>query len=134
MQIQELNDLAIKIAEIKDQKDNLNKQLSELEKKLEPLQDRFNEILVEQGKPNWYVEGYGLFSPSKANWYKVKDYPKLREYMRGQGLDDMLTVNANALRGWLNAMPEWNSKFDEMVELTPKLSVSYKRGGRSEKN
>lgn len=134
MQIQELNDLAIKIAEIKDQKDSLNKQLSELEKKLEPLQDRFNEILVEQGKPNWYVEGYGLFSPSKANWYKVKDYPKLREYMRGQGLDDMLTVNANALRGWLNAMPEWNSKFDEMVELTPKLSVSYKRGGRSEKN
>jgi len=54
--------------------------------------------------------------------------------MRGQGLDDMLTVNANALRGWLNAMPEWNSKFDEMVELTPKLSVSYKRGGRVEKD
>lgn len=134
MKIQELNDLAIKIAEIKDQKDILNKQLSELEKKLDPLQERFNEILVEQGKPNWYVEGYGLFSPSKSNWYKVKDYPRLREYMRGQGLDDMLTVNANALRGWLNAMPEWNSKFDEMVELTPKLSVSYKRGGRVEKD
>lgn len=126
MLIEELNNLAVEIAGLKDLKKQLDKESAECEAKLEPLQEKFNELLVQEGKPNWYVEGYGLFSPKISNWYKVLDYPKLRDHLRATGLDDMLTVNANALRGWLNAMED-RKKFDGIVEQTPKLSISFKR-------
>ena len=125
MEVEQVNQMAREIATLKLRKKELEAMSVEVSKKLDPLIERFVEVLTELGKPNWFVEGVGLFSPKKSNYYKVTDYEKLRQYLRTYGLDQMLTVNSQTLRGWLNQFESLN-QFQNIVEVDPRTTISFK--------
>ncbi len=127
MEVEKINEIAIKIADLKEKKKLLDEQSSGIEKELKLVQDDFLEILAEEGKPNWFVEGYGLFSPKKANYYKVKDAEALRKWLEAHDLANMLSVNSQTLRAWVNAKETVEPELAEMLETDPRVSVSFKK-------
>ncbi len=126
MQVEELDAMAQQIADVKEKKEEAGKVKAALEKEYDALTEKFIEALTESGKSGWKLAGVGDFSIRKSNYYKVTDYTSLRTYLNTNGLQDMLTVNSQTLRGWLNA-GEWKPEFNAMFEQDPRTTISFTR-------
>lgn len=130
MQVQEIDEIAIKIANLKEKKKELEKEVSSIEKDLDFNELRLSEILLEQGKTSWEVQGVGKFGIRISSNWSTEDRSKLIEYFKTNN-PEMLTVNSNSLKAWANAEreanPGWDYKAIGLADPFEKKKITYTR-------
>jgi chromosome segregation ATPase len=110
----------IKILALRDQKDGLNASLKRLNEILEETEKEFTEMLIQNEKNRWDVEGYQSLTLRSKRYWSAVDKDKLVAYMIENDLKNMLSVHSQTLTGWANELPELETMaaYEEQYGLT----------------
>lgn len=104
-----LKDLAEEFYNLRNQKDELNEQLKELQKKLDHVEENLLEELGHEGLNRIDLDGIGSFQIASRKYFKIQDRDALIEFLHEQGDSDILSVNHNTLNAYAKEVLERKS-------------------------
>lgn len=130
MEVLEIDQLARRIAALKEAKGEKEDELKEINKDLDSAELRFSEILLEQNKTKWDVSGLGSFDIRISTNWSVGERNTLINYFK-ESNPGMLTVNAMTLKAWANAErennPDWDYRQIGLNDPFEKKKITFKR-------
>lgn len=110
----EVSDIAKKIYELRNQKDNLSDSLKDLQSKLDQAENELVEALQHSGLSRVDVDGVGSFTLAVRKFFKVVDREALHHFLQENDSTDILSVNHNTLNAYIK---EQKSKNGEDFEI-----------------
>ena len=126
------------LKQLRDQKDDLEERLKEVNAKIEEADTALSDMMAESETQNFTHAGttFCLVTKTRAS-AKAGRKDDLFEALRGEGYGDMITetINANNLSAFVkeqiaengDALPEW---LDGLVSVFEKTSVGVRKAAR----
>ena len=103
MSLENLEDLFQKYYQYRELKEQLDKELKDVNASLTKLEGEILEGLEKAGKNSWELPDAKFHIAEKESFTNPKDPDRakeFREFLIAQGLEDMLTVNSMKLNSW----------------------------------
>lgn len=133
----EMNDLAEHIAELRDKKKDLEEHLSETSAKLEALQKRVIDVLMENGLTS-YKAPAGTMSVThhfSAKLPQGEEKAKCYEYLKSIGrFEDMASIHSATFNSWVKEQYELakergedEPKLPGVTDVSTLLRISFRR-------
>ena len=122
--IQELNELAITLAEKQDRLDELMILVKEATNKRDIAERAMTDALTEEGVSKWEIDGRKPFKLAKKRYWNIVDYGKLLEKFKNN--PDICKLNGMNVRSWANEEIEAGRAVPEDYGISPyeKISIS----------
>ena len=105
MSLEQLEDLFQKFYSQRELKEQLERELKEINFTLSELEGKILEGLEVAGKSNWELPEAKFHITERSSFSNPKDPDRVsefRKYLFDQGLEDMLTVHSQKLNSWAN--------------------------------
>ena len=129
-----MRELAEELAALRTQKDELAKQKKEVEEKLDALEAKIIEKLLQDGISTVILNGIGRITLSTQSFPRIKDQTKFYAYLRESGAGDIIkeTVHSQTLRGYWNNLRATKGDTPDPkkigLEVFSEATVSLTRG------
>lgn len=103
MSLEKLESLFQKFYQYRELKDQLEKEVKDINQNIGELESEILTLLDQSGKKNWELPEAKFYVSEKESYTNPKDPEKMKEfrtYLFENGLEDMLTVHSMKLNSW----------------------------------
>lgn len=101
MEVGEIDQLAVQVAELKRQKSELDEKLKEINDQCSEAERMLSEALIEEGKDKWIVKGVGTLSLRVSTYWNITDNNALVKFLE-RNAPEMIKIHPTTIRGWAN--------------------------------
>jgi len=116
-----LSIMAKEIYDLRQEKDKINSQLSELNKKLDAAEKRLIEEMQHEDLTRVDLAGCASFTIATSRRFKIADRDAFMKHIHENELDDMLTVNHHTLNAYAKELLEQKEASGEKDYKIPGL-------------